>query len=227
MELFLLAALLFWLVPALATGYLAAEKGRNTIGWFLFGLFFGLIALILIVVLGPGERGHSGDSIVEPFRRALRWLFDLHPAALLAALDTIGLLIASYLSITELSGGLPVCGPLRGCQEVAQSPYSRIDGIPVAVFGVILSVTLLTLALAWWKTDDNRLLAAHYGLSLVGVMFEFYFTYLELFVIHAVCVWCATYGISLLLRFLVSLTVWVRRPGGRFDPDPFDEPEAI
>lgn len=157
------------------------------------------------------------------FRRALRWLFDLHPAALLASLDTIGLLIASYLSITELSGNLPVCGPLKGCETVAASPYSRIDiaghPIPVAVFGVILSITLLSLALAWWRTDDVRLLAAHYGLSLVGVMFEVYFTYLELFVIGAVCVWCASYGISLLLRFLVSLVVWVRRPGGVFDPD--------
>ena len=72
--------------------------------------------------------------------------------------------------------------------------YSRIGGVPVAVFGVALSLVLLRLAIAWWRTNDGRLLAAHYGLSLLGVVFELYFTYLELFVIGAICVWCATAG---------------------------------
>ena len=132
----------------------------------------------------------------------------VHPALILAALDVAGLLIALYLSSVELQGQLPYCGPLHGCEEVALSEYSRIGGIPVAVFGVCLSLILLTLAIAWWRTDDRRLLAAHYGLSLVGVIFELYFTYLELFVIGAVCVWCATYGLTLLARFLVALRVW-------------------
>jgi uncharacterized membrane protein len=42
-------------------------------------------------------------------------------------------------------------------------------------------------------------------------VFEMYFTYLEVFVIGAVCVWCASYGISLLARFGVALLVWRRR----------------
>ncbi|HET7701801.1 MAG TPA: vitamin K epoxide reductase family protein [Candidatus Limnocylindrales bacterium] len=135
----------------------------------------------------------------------------MHPAAVLAGLDVVGLLIASYLSSVELRGDLPYCGPLKGCEEVALSEYSRIGGVPVAVFGVGLSLILLGLAVAWWRSNDGRLLAAHYGLSLVGVVFEVYFTYLELFVIGAVCVWCAAYGISLVARFLVALWVWVHR----------------
>jgi uncharacterized membrane protein len=135
----------------------------------------------------------------------------LHPALLLAALDVIGLAIAGYLSIVELRGDLPACGVLKGCEEVALSPYSRIGGIPVAVFGVGLSVLLLSLALAWWRSGDGRLLAAHYGLSLVGVVFEVYFTWLEVFVIGAVCIWCASYGLSLVARFLVALRIWTRR----------------
>jgi uncharacterized membrane protein len=140
-----------------------------------------------------------------------RRLRGTHPALVLAALDIVGLAIASYLSSVELRGQLPNCGPLHGCEEVALSEYSRIGGVPVAVFGVGLSLMLLSLALAWWRTIDGRLLAAHYGLSLLGVVFEVYFTYLELFVIRAVCVWCASYGISLLARFLVALWVWVHR----------------
>ena len=135
----------------------------------------------------------------------------VHPALILAALDIFGLAVASYLSVVELGGGVPVCGPIKGCETVANSQYSRIGGVPVAVFGVGLSLILLVAALAWWKTGDRRLLATHYGFSLVGVTFELYFTYLQVFVIDAICVWCASYGISLVLRFLIALVVWIRR----------------
>jgi uncharacterized membrane protein len=135
----------------------------------------------------------------------------IHPALVLAVLDLIGLGIASYLSWVELRGELPNCGPLHGCEQVALSEYSRIGGLPVAVYGVALSLLLFSLAIAWWRTNDGRLLAAHYGLSLLGVTFEVYFTYLEVFVIGAVCVWCASYGLSLLARFAVALWIWRRR----------------
>jgi len=142
----------------------------------------------------------------------------LHAGVVLAVLDLVGLAIAAYLSSVELAGNLPYCGPLKGCEEVALSEYSRIGGVPVAVFGVALSVTLFVLAVAWTRTNLPSLLAAHYGLSLLGVVFEMYFTYLELFVIGAVCVWCASYGISLVARFGVALWVWLRRD--RYDHPP-------
>ena len=135
----------------------------------------------------------------------------LGPGLVLMALDLVGLLIAGYLSVVELRGDLPVCGPLAGCEAVAQSSYAWIGGVPVAVFGVVLSLTLLVLAAGWIRTGRLALLGAHYGLSLVGVMFELYFTYIEIAVIGAVCVWCASYGLSLLARFGVALWVWLHR----------------
>lgn len=135
----------------------------------------------------------------------------IHPGSILATLDLIGFVIAGYLSVVEVRGDLPYCGPLRGCEQVALSEYSKIGGIPVAVFGVALSLSLFFLAIAWMRSNRIELLAAHYGLSLLGVVFEVYFTYLELFVIGAVCVWCATYGLSLVARFAIALMVWRRR----------------
>jgi uncharacterized membrane protein len=155
-------------------------------------------------------------------RTEVRPIFGLHPGLILAVLDVIGLAIATYLSVVELGGGVPVCGPLHGCETVAQSEYSRLWGIPVAVFGVGLSLILLTLAIAWWRTNLYVLLLAHYGLSLAGVIFEIYFIYLQIFVIGAVCVWCTTYGLSLILRFVIALVVWFRQqsPGpGSADQD--------
>lgn len=145
-------------------------------------------------------------------RVAARPLLGLHPAIILAVLDVVGLLVAGYLSVVELSGDVPACGILPGCEEVAKSQYNNFLGIPVAVFGVLLSVVLLSLALAWWKTDIYGLLLAHYGLSLVGVIFDGYFLYLQVFVIQAVCIWCVTYEVSLLLRFLIALLVYLRQP---------------
>jgi len=140
----------------------------------------------------------------------VRRILGVHPGLVLAVLDVAGLAIATYLSVVELSGGVPVCGPIHGCEEVARSEYSRIGGLPVAVFGVGLSLVLLTLALSWWRTNLYALLLAHYGLSLAGVLFEGYFLYLQVFVIGAVCIWCTSYGLSLVLRFVIALWVWLR-----------------
>ena len=85
-----------------------------------------------------------------------RRILGLHPGAILAVLDTIGLAIASYLSIVELSGGVPVCpaeGVGSGCAAVALSEYSKIGGLPVAVYGVGLSLILLTLVPAALATQ--------------------------------------------------------------------------
>jgi uncharacterized membrane protein len=145
-------------------------------------------------------------------RAEVRPILGVHPGLILAVLDVIGLAIASYLAIVEVGGGVPVCGPLKGCETVAQSEYSRIGGVPVAVYGVGLSLILLTLAITWWRTNLYGLLLAHYGLSLAGVIFEIYFLYIQIAVIRAVCVWCTTYGLSLILRFVVALIVWLRQP---------------
>ena len=143
-------------------------------------------------------------------RSSVRPILGVHPGLILAFLDVIGLAIAAYLSIVELQGGVPACGVIKGCEEVARSEYSRIAGIPVAVFGVALSLVLLTLAVAWWRTDLYALLLAHYGLSLAGVIFEAWFLYLQVVVIGAVCIWCTSYGLSLVARFVIALVVWVR-----------------
>jgi uncharacterized membrane protein len=145
-------------------------------------------------------------------RVPVRPLLGVHPGVILAILDVIGLAIASYLATVELGGGVPYCGALRGCEQVALSEYSRINGIPVAVFGVILSLVLLSLAIAWTRTNVYALLLAHYGLSLAGVVFEIYFLYLQVFVIGAVCIWCTSYGLSLVARFVIALLVWLRQP---------------
>jgi Predicted membrane protein len=207
-----------------------SDPERRPLAMTVVGLVMvvGGLAFTAVLAFSPMEGGLAILGLIPPLvvggLMVLAGILALrrgtHAAFVLMTLDLVGLAIASYLSSVELQGQLPQCGVLHGCQEVALSQYARVAGIPVAVFGVVLSLTLLVLAYAWWRNGSNVLLGAHYFLSLLGTVFEGWFTYAELFLIGAVCIWCAAYGISLVLRFVVALIVWLHRPRG-------EEPEAV
>lgn len=46
-----MAALIWSIIFAIGCGYIANEKGRSAGGWAIWGFFFGLIALLIIVCL--------------------------------------------------------------------------------------------------------------------------------------------------------------------------------
>lgn len=121
-----------------------------------------------------------------------------------AAIALVGLAVAGYLSVVKLAGQLPACGPLRGCETVALSEYSDIAGIPVALLGVVFSVSTLALQLIWWRSGDRRAVLAAYGMGVFGMLFVSWLTYLELFVIHAVCAWCVAYAVTIVAGWLVA-----------------------
>ena len=123
----------------------------------------------------------------------------------IAAIAAVAVAIAAYLTVTKLSGGLPVCGPSHGCEDVALSTYSSIFGIPTAAFGLVFSTVVALLGLGWWRLGDRRAVIAAYGLGLFGILFVAYLTYLELFVIHAICVWCVGYGLTVVIGWVVAL----------------------
>jgi len=132
----------------------------------------------------------------------------------MVGIAAVGLLAALYLAATKLAGQAPVCGPLQGCETVASSPYSEVAGVPVALFGVAFSVVLIALAAWWWRTADRRALLAAYGLSFLGCFVVAALTYLELFVIHAICVYCVTYALTV-VAVLVLVVRALRRPADR------------
>jgi len=127
------------------------------------------------------------------------------------AISVIGLAIASYLTVTKLAGGSPICGPLQGCETVDASAYSSILGIPTAAFGIAYSLAIIVATAAWWRSGDRRILLAAYAVSLAGVVVEAFFVYLQVAVIHAVCVWCAGYGLTVVAGFVANI-IALRRP---------------
>ena len=111
----------------------------------------------------------------------------------IALLALIGLFIALYLSLHRVGViGQLQCGT-GGCETVQTSAYAVFLGIPVAFYGVagylaLLLVSLVGLQPAWGSRRGLALLLA--GMAGLGLAFTLYLTYVELFVIHALCRWC-------------------------------------
>ncbi len=123
----------------------------------------------------------------------------LRRAAALIALLGVG--VATYIAIADASSGSPVClAGGHGCATVANSKYSHLAGINVAVLGILAYLTLFTVALL--RGDAARF--ASLAVAAVGFGFSAYLTYLELFVIDAVCQWCVASAVLMTLLMGVN-----------------------
>ncbi len=125
-----------------------------------------------------------------------------------AMLSLIGLFISGYLYLYKVGKiGSLACGT-GGCETVQWSPWSRVAGIEVSLIGVLGYAGLLALSLAALQpglTHRNWPVALLSGLAGIGVLFTIYLTYLELFVIHAICRWCVASGVVILMLFITAL----------------------
>jgi hypothetical protein len=50
---------IIWLAFAIVTALAASARGRSGILWFIVGLFFGIFALIAVLVIGRAEGGKA------------------------------------------------------------------------------------------------------------------------------------------------------------------------
>jgi uncharacterized membrane protein len=118
-------------------------------------------------------------------------------------LASFGVGVATYIAIADSGGGSPVCiAGGHGCQTVAESAYSHLFGVNVAVFGIAGYILLVACALL--RGDGVRM--AGFAIALVGFGFSLYLTYLELFTIDAICQWCVASAI--LMTGLAIVCTW-------------------
>src|SRR5262245_13164311 len=123
----------------------------------------------------------------------------LRIAAAVVALVGIG--VATYIAIAESGGGAPKClAGGGGCETGAQSKYAELAGINVAVLGIAGYVVLLAAALV--PGDLGRF--GGFMAALIGVGFSVYLTYLELFVIDAICQWCVASAVLMAISLLIA-----------------------
>jgi uncharacterized membrane protein len=125
-------------------------------------------------------------------------------AALAVALA--GTAVSAYLTWVHYSGSLALCAGAGGCETVQASRYSTVGGIPVAVIGLVGLGTVAALA-AWRLRPDPPAwtLTALFGLSLAASLYVAYLSYLELFLIRAICPWCASVAIATVVVLVLTV----------------------
>jgi len=123
-------------------------------------------------------------------------------------LSLAGIGVSSYLTWAHLAGQSVACGQSQDCDIVQQSVYSEVAGIPVALIGLAAYIILFLLTLVRGHIPEDLedyVPLAVFGVSLIGVLYSFYLTYLELYIIYAICRWCVTSAIIITAIFLLSL----------------------
>jgi uncharacterized membrane protein len=119
----------------------------------------------------------------------------------------IGMLDSVYLLIYKISKNNAMCLGNGDCSTVNASRYSEIYGIPVSLLGILAYLAIMALLFLELRkiiSRENSTLLV-FGLSLVGVIFSAYLTYVEFYVIHAVCPFCIISAIVIALIFVISI----------------------
>jgi uncharacterized membrane protein len=118
-------------------------------------------------------------------------------------LAAFGIGVATYIAIADSGGGAPVCvAGGHGCQTVAESSYSHLFGVNIAIFGIVGYAVLLACSLL--RGDLWRM--AGFLVALGGFGYSFYLTYLELFKIDAICQWCVASATLMALLLFANAT---------------------
>ena len=127
---------------------------------------------------------------------------------IVAALSLAGIFISLYLTLFKLGVIGELTCSIGSCETVNTSKWSTFLHLPVAAWGLLFyaEVFLISLVGTMPRFENeplvSLLLVADAG---IGVLFSAWLTYLELAVIHAICIWCVTSAGIVLTLLVVSI----------------------
>ena len=130
---------------------------------------------------------------------------------IVAALALAGIFISLYLTLYKLGVIGELSCSIGSCETVNTSKWSTFLRLPVALWGLLFYLEVFVVSLVGTiPRFENEpfvsiLLVAE---AAIGVVFSAWLTYLELAVIHAICIWCVTSAVVVTAIFFVSLTDW-------------------
>ena len=124
----------------------------------------------------------------------------------------VGLVDSLYLTYIKLTHTQALCLPGIGdCETVNTSRYSEVFGVPIALFGALVYAVILVLLLYEGRSVMGILVKkeasqfAVFGLSLFGLLYSTYLTYIEIEVLRAICPFCLISAIAMLAIFICSI----------------------
>jgi uncharacterized membrane protein len=127
---------------------------------------------------------------------------------IVAALALAGIFISLYLTLYKLGVIGELTCSIGSCETVNTSRWATFLGLPVAAWGLLFYLDVFIIAVLGTTTRfdfEPVISVVLVAQAAVGVLFSGWLTYLELAVIHAICIWCVTSACIVVIIFLVSL----------------------
>jgi uncharacterized membrane protein len=130
--------------------------------------------------------------------------------AILIGMSLFGLAAASEVLITYyvLKQSLPFCTPggYFDCSRVLSSTYGEIFGIPLELFAVayfIVNLGLVYVISFGREAFFRRALDVLFVWRFLGLMIVPYLVVVELFFIHAICIYCTMMHVAIVSDFII------------------------
>ncbi|OZH55164.1 membrane protein [Hydrocoleum sp. CS-953] len=147
-------------------------------------------------------------------KRSKPWIYR-NSRFIIAGIAAVGAVITAYILIERLTGGTVIC-PVEGCDNVLNSPYATVLGLPLALFGFLAYAGMGTMAIAPWliNQDSQKELRSQlenwsWLLMFVGgvsmTIFSSYLMYIMAFEIKALCLYCIGSAVCSLSLFILAL----------------------
>ena len=124
---------------------------------------------------------------------------------LIIALSVVGLLVAVYLTATHYAGVSPECSVVAGCEIVTTSEYSAIGSVPISVFGILFFTATLVMLGMFLHTARRQFLHLLAALLAVGSAISLMLFYIQIFVLDAICMYCAIVDSITIVLFILIL----------------------
>ena len=126
-------------------------------------------------------------------------------------LSLIGFTDASYLTVKHYRGEVPPCFLSSGCETVTTSKYSTVFTIPVALIGAIYYLAVFLLSVLYLDTKRTIFIKIIPPLTGGGFIASVIFIYLQLFVLHAICLYCVISAFTSTGLFGISIAQKMRK----------------
>lgn len=92
------------------------------------------------------------------------------------------------------------------------SRYAMVGAVPVALIGLGGFVAILAVAIARLRSSRPELDLALFALSLAATLYVLYLSYVEVFVLGAVCPWCVAVAVCAGAIFALAARTVLSRP---------------
>jgi uncharacterized membrane protein len=131
-----------------------------------------------------------------------------------AALVILGLLVSIYMTIYKITSNEVMCLGSGECSTVNASKYAEVNGIPVAMIGVIGYLAILVVHYfenrdRFFKQNSTLMI---FGMSLTGFIFTVWLIYVEVALLKAICPFCVTSQVAMTIIFMIAVTRLIRQP---------------